>query len=112
MTLIDTLIGLVDTPSETGNEGRLCTALAERLMRTHGQQAVRRIGNSLVVGRRTDRPMVLLVGHIDTVPFGPEDQWQYPPLSGTVVDGRIWGRGSVDNRTPRSQDAKGTSASP
>ena len=58
MTLIDTLIGLVDTPSETGNEGRLCTALAERLMRTHGQQAVRRIGNSLVVGRRTDRPMV------------------------------------------------------
>lgn len=68
MSLLDTLVELIDIPSETGKEGRLCTALAERMMRTHGQEGVRRINNSLVVGRRTDRPLILLVGHIDTVP--------------------------------------------
>lgn len=68
MSLLDTLTWLVDTPSVIGNEGRLCTAIAERLLPKYGQSAVDRIGNSLVVGRRTGRPMVLLVGHIDTVP--------------------------------------------
>ena len=92
MTLIETLIGLVDTPSETGNEGRICTALAERLMRTHGQQAVRRIGNSLVVGRQTGRPMVLLVGHIDTVP----NQGQGASF---VEDGRLYGLGASDMKS-------------
>ena len=89
MTLLETLVELVDTPSETGNEGRLCTALAERLMRTHGQDAVRRINNSLVVGRRTDRPLVLLVGHIDTVP----NQGQGPAQ---VSEGRLVGLGASD----------------
>ena len=89
MTLLDTLVDLVDTPSVTGNEGRLCTALAERLMRTHGQEGVRRINNSLVVGRTTGRPVVLLVGHLDTVPNqGQGDAY--------VDDGRLHGLGSSD----------------
>lgn len=63
-----TLADLVNTPSETGNEGRLCTALAERLMQTWGLDATQRIGNSLVVGEPSGRPLVTLYGHIDTVP--------------------------------------------
>jgi succinyl-diaminopimelate desuccinylase len=63
-----TLATLVDTPSETGDEGRLCTALAERLMATWGLDATQRTGNSLVVGERTGKPLVTLYGHIDTVP--------------------------------------------
>ncbi len=63
-----TLAELVDTPSVTGQEGRLCTALAERLMATWGLDATLRIGNSLVVGERTGRPLITLYGHIDTVP--------------------------------------------
>ena len=68
MTLVDTLIWLVDIPSVTGEEGPLCEALAGRLGETYRDHDIRRIGNSLVVGSRTDRPLVLLVGHIDTVP--------------------------------------------
>ena len=87
--ILDTLIEIVDTPSETGNEGRLCTSLAERMMRTHGQDGVARINNSLVVGRRTDRPLILLVGHIDTVP----NQGQ----GAAFVDGdRVHGLGTSD----------------
>ncbi len=68
MTLVDTLTWLVDIPSVTGEEGPLCEALAGRLRETYRDHDIRRIGNSLVVGSRTGRPLVLLVGHIDTVP--------------------------------------------
>ncbi len=39
---------------------------------------------------------VMLNGHIDTVPLGDEHEWPYPPLSGELADGRIWGRGACD----------------
>jgi len=66
--LHETLRWLVNTPSVTGNEGRIATAIAERLLPVWPPQAVSRIGNSLVIGERTGRPLVVLYGHIDTVP--------------------------------------------
>ncbi|MFN0074599.1 MAG: M20 family metallopeptidase, partial [Chloroflexota bacterium] len=40
-------------------------------------------------------PTLLYLGHLDTVPPG-EVSWIYPPLSGELADGRIWGRGAAD----------------
>jgi acetylornithine deacetylase/succinyl-diaminopimelate desuccinylase-like protein len=39
-------------------------------------------------------PLILL-HHIDVVP-AEADKWKYPPYSGAVVDGEIWGRGAQD----------------
>lgn len=39
---------------------------------------------------------VLWVGHLDVVPEGKPENWTYPPYSGTVADGCVWGRGSSD----------------
>lgn len=39
---------------------------------------------------------LILNGHIDTVAPGDEKNWSYPPLEGTVVDGRVYGRGVAD----------------
>ncbi len=39
---------------------------------------------------------LMLNGHIDTVAPGEEGNWSYPPLEGTVVDGRVYGRGACD----------------
>ncbi|HRR30636.1 MAG TPA: Sapep family Mn(2+)-dependent dipeptidase [Candidatus Sumerlaeia bacterium] len=36
--------------------------------------------------------------HIDVVPVSGE--WKYPPFSGTVADGCIWGRGTQDDKGP------------
>ena len=43
---------------------------------------------------------VLFMGHMDVVPIEEitRDQWTHPPFSGTVDDGIIWGRGSVDDK--------------
>ncbi|HEX3245948.1 MAG TPA: M20 family metallopeptidase [Chloroflexota bacterium] len=41
---------------------------------------------------------LLYLGHTDTVPPG-EVPWTYPPLSGELADGRIWGRGAADMKS-------------
>ena len=87
--LFETLQWLIDTPSETGNEGRLCTEVAARLYRSFGQETVDRVGNSLVVGPRDAEAPILLVGHIDTVP----SQGQGPAR---IEEGRMFGLGASD----------------
>ena len=39
---------------------------------------------------------LLLMAHQDVVPEGDPEKWTYPPYSGTIADGKIWGRGSSD----------------
>ena len=39
---------------------------------------------------------LILNGHVDVVPAGDEDLWHYPPWQGTVVQGRVYGRGAAD----------------
>jgi acetylornithine deacetylase len=39
---------------------------------------------------------LILNGHIDVVSAGDESNWTHPPWKGTVEDGLIYGRGTVD----------------
>jgi succinyl-diaminopimelate desuccinylase len=39
---------------------------------------------------------VLWLGHLDVVPEGKAESWTYPPYSGTIADGFVFGRGSSD----------------
>ncbi len=88
MTLIDTLTWLIDHPSPYGHEEALCSALEERFA---GMPLIR-VGNGLVVGERTGRPMLLLVGHIDTVPHQGQ-------ASAHVVGDRLHGLGASDMKS-------------
>ncbi|AJK86753.1 MULTISPECIES: dipeptidase PepV [Lysinibacillus] len=38
--------------------------------------------------------------HVDVVPIGDEADWTYPPFSGTVVDGKLYARGAIDDKGP------------
>jgi putative selenium metabolism hydrolase len=52
-----------------------------------------------VLGRiRGNRPgkVILLDGHIDTVPVPDASRWTHDPFGGELVDGRIFGRGASD----------------
>ena len=53
-------------------------------------------GNLLVKWKGSDPTLepIILISHLDVVPA--EGEWTYPPFSGTIADGRIWGRGSGD----------------
>ena len=56
-------------------------------------------GNAVGLFERGGGPHVMLNGHTDTVPLGDEVLWPHPPLSGAVVDGRLWGRGASDMKS-------------
>lgn len=87
MTLLDTLIEIVDIPSVTGEEDALCTWIVERFSAT---KPVERIGNSVVVGtHREGKPFHALYGHLDTVPV------QGDPKA-TIIGDRIRGLGVGD----------------
>ncbi len=41
-----------------------------------------------------------ILSHIDVVPAGNVDNWEYPPFEMTVEDGRLYGRGVLDDKGP------------
>ena len=40
---------------------------------------------------------ILLLAHMDVVPASSEG-WRYPPFSGAIADGAVWGRGAMDTK--------------
>ncbi|MFU9029285.1 M20/M25/M40 family metallo-hydrolase [Rhodococcus erythropolis] len=46
-------------------------------------------------GAESGRGALMLHGHLDVVPAEPAD-WSVHPFAGTVQDGYVWGRGTVD----------------
>lgn len=45
-----------------------------------------------------EKPNIVLLNHIDVVPAVWNGEYTYPPFSGTIADGKVWGRGSIDNK--------------
>lgn len=55
-------------------------------------------GSLLLRWRGTNKEAlpIMLMNHHDVVEAPGE--WKYPPFSGTIADGRIWGRGTLDTK--------------
>lgn len=77
----------------TGDEGPIADAVAAQYF-DRGEM-VERVGNSVVVGARTtDRPLVLLVGHLDVV--APTDADRKVIVAESPEGLRVVGRGTSD----------------
>ncbi|MDX6357955.1 MAG: carboxypeptidase [Nocardioidaceae bacterium] len=80
---------------------RLLAELRAQFPLLHERLELTRVGTHGLLfrwaGRRADRPLVLMA-HLDVVPVDESAPWQHPPFSADVVDGAIWGRGTLDDK--------------
>jgi putative selenium metabolism hydrolase len=90
---------LVRIRSYSGHEEEIVRFIAGH-MRQLGFADVRIDGFGNVVGRLGEGPRsIMFDSHIDTVEVLDADQWEQPPFGGLIVDGNLWGRGSVDMKS-------------
>jgi succinyl-diaminopimelate desuccinylase len=73
--LADLTLALCRIPSETGHEAAICDHMVAWAARHLPPEQIVRHGHSLVLGRpdAKGRPVIALVGHLDTVPPHAED---------------------------------------
>lgn len=48
---------------------------------------------------RDESRNIMLMSHHDVVPATEKENWDYPPFEGTIVDGKIYGRGTADTKS-------------
>ena len=89
-------------PAMRGEVRRCAEAMVARMQRAGLQAEVLETdGNPIAYGEwlgAPGRPTVLIYGHYDVQPVDPLDLWHSPPFDAQVRDGKIYGRGAVDDK--------------
>jgi putative selenium metabolism hydrolase len=94
--IVKMLRDLIAIPAESCQEGKRCQRVLEEYQKLGFDEAYfDRLGT--VVGRIGNGPFkILMDGHIDCVGVGDPAVWEFDPFQGKHEDGKIWGRGAVD----------------
>ena len=91
----------LDTTNPPGNE-HLCKETVTRAMESLGMEVAyheKEPGRTNVVGRAgRGAKSIGFVSHMDVVPPGEISNWETPPFEPTILDGRIYGRGTLDDK--------------
>lgn len=76
--------------------------LEEAYPLTHSQLEVTYINEFSVIyqwpGTDPNLKPAILMGHIDVVPVEDPAMWSVPPFEGLIQDGKVWGRGAIDDK--------------
>jgi acetylornithine deacetylase/succinyl-diaminopimelate desuccinylase-like protein len=109
-SLLDELVDWLRIPSVSTGGGdaaalaRACDWVCERIEGAGGNAGTVKLdgGHPMAVGElraaRPAAPTVLAYGHYDVQDPGPLDAWSSPPFEPTERDGRLYARGSADDK--------------
>ena len=97
--LIELTQSLIRIKSVSGQEEQIIKFIEQKMKSLgYDEVVIDSMGNLL--GRiGNGEKSVLFDSHVDTVAVTDEEQWEVPPFSGDIVDGRLYGRGSVDMKS-------------
>jgi putative selenium metabolism hydrolase len=89
---------LIQIRSYSGEEQEIVEFIVHKMQEFGFDEAfIDGLGN--VVGKiGSGKVKILYDAHIDTVKVTDADNWQYPPFDGKIIDGKIYGRGAVDEK--------------
>lgn len=89
----------VQTRSYSDEEEAIAKVIVDEMQKLNFDEVfIDSTGN--VIGRIGNGPTIIhFDSHMDTVQIHDPEEWQYPPFSGEIVDGYLWGRGSVDMKS-------------
>ena len=90
MNLVDTFLKLISIESETGKEDNILDFIEKFLEDNNFQGEIRRNSGGILAIPNKSSKNIALVGHVDTVPVVPNQQYEFDN------DDFIGGRGSVD----------------
>lgn len=99
--LVNATSKFLRVPSPSGSEGAVARVLLEELEGAGFKAWIDPAGN--VVGQlKGDSdgrgPRLAFNVHLDHVPPGNPSSWKHDPFSGTIENGRIYGRGAADTK--------------
>ena len=82
---------------------RCADAIKQRLLEAGADKVeiYSTIGHPIVYGEKMidpTKPTVLVYGHYDVQPAEPLELWKHDPFDPTIVDGKIYARGSCDDK--------------
>jgi len=100
--LLKILKKLLSVDTSNGNEDKLIDILLKYL--DHEKIDINIIYDgegkpNFIAKYGSEKPVISMISHSDTVPIGSHKLWKYNPL-GEVRDGIIYGRGAIDNKGP------------
>ena len=92
------LAALVRTPSFSSKEDKVIAVIKQEMKKV-GFDHIRIDGLGSIIGWIGRGPRVMAFdAHIDTVYPGDLQQWSSDPFKPRIKDGKIWGRGTVDQK--------------
>lgn len=100
----------IDTTNPPGNE-RPAAEYLQKFLKKEGipsEILEREPGRSNLLARLRGSkpgPKLLLLSHADVVPATNPKHWKYPPFSGAIKEGYVWGRGALDMKSMTAMEA-------
>ncbi|MDX6474657.1 MAG: hypothetical protein QOH95_168, partial [Gaiellaceae bacterium] len=89
-------------PARSGDMRRAADWVAGQLAYADGR-VVETSGHPVVLAElraAPPAPTILVYGHYDVQPPGDESEWETPPFTPSVRDGRLYARGATDDKGP------------
>lgn len=94
----------VSARTEHKNDMLACAKLVQQRLQEAGADTVNiyeTTGHPIVYGEKIidpAKPTILVYGHYDVQPADPLDLWKSGPFDPTIIDGKIFARGSCDDK--------------